>query len=188
MIVSMNRRVFLSGAGGVAALAAGGYFVWRESGRKAPGAALSAAGAKGAVPVDNNALFAMTLPDLDGQPQALSQYRGRPLLVNFWATWCAPCVKEMPDLDQLQQRYPQVQFLGVGVDTASNMRSFVAKVPVSYPLLVAGNQGTDLVRTLGNSAGGLPFTVIFNADGSVQRKVLGQIHLQDIDRTLAGLI
>ena len=182
MIAAMDRRVFLSGVGGVAALAAGGYFAWRESGRRAPGASLAATGAD---TVDNDALFAATLPDLAGQPQKLAQYRGRPLLVNFWATWCAPCVKEMPELDQLRQRYPQVQFLGVGVDTASNLREFVAKVPVSYPLVVAGNQGTDLVRVLGNSAGGLPFTIVFNADGSVQRKVLGQISLGDMNHTLA---
>lgn len=186
----MNRRVLLSGIAGVAAMAAGGYYAWRESGRRAPGAALrpaepsaaAAGGASGSAEVD---LYALTLPDLEGQPLALARYRGKPLLVNFWATWCAPCVKEMPELEILDQRYPQVQFLGIGVDTAANMREFVRKVPVSYPLAVAGHEGAALVRGLGNSAGGLPFTLVFDADGSVNRRILGQIDMQDLDRTLA---
>jgi len=170
----MDRRVLLSGAAGVAALLGGGYYVWRASDRRAP--AQTALG--------DGEVYAQTLPDLSDQAQPLSQYRGRPLLVNFWATWCAPCVQEMPELSQLAQQHPQVQFLGIGIDTAANMREFIEKVPVSYPLLVAGHGGIDWVRALGNAPGGLPFTVLFDADGSIHHKVLGKIDKDALDRIL----
>jgi len=180
----MNRRRLLSGVLGVATMGAAGYLVWRESVRRAPGAALLPAAASVPRAPDDGDLYALTLPDLNGQAQRLAQYRGKPLLVNFWATWCAPCVQEMPELAQLDQRYPQVQFLGVGIDTLINMQQFVEKVPVSYPLVVAGYAGIDLVRGLGNTPGGLPFTVLFDADGSVHHRVLGKINPDDLDHIL----
>jgi len=174
----MNRRVFLSGAVGVAVLAGGGWLVWRETSRRAgAGRAPAAAGPA--------SLYDLTLPDPGGRAQPLAQYRGRPLVVNFWATWCAPCVKEMPDLDTLHRSHPNVQFVGIGVDTADNITRFIKKVPVAYPLLVAGNDGVDIVRGLGNSNGGLPFTVVFDADGGVARRILGPVSVDDLAATLS---
>src|SRR5690554_1475371 len=89
----------------------------------------------GGARVSTETLFAQRLPDSAGAQQAMAQWRGRPLLVNFWATWCAPCVKEMPDLDQLQAEFPQVRFVGIGIDSPANIARFIEKVPVSYPLL-----------------------------------------------------
>lgn len=185
----MKRRVFLSGLAGVAVLGGGGWLAWREASRKGPGPrpqggeaasrASAPAGAEGAT------LLALTLSDMAGEPVALARYAGRPLLVNFWATWCPPCVKEMPDLDALQKKFAEVQFVGIGIDTADNIRAFAEKVAVSYPLLVAGHGGIDIVRSLGNPAGGLPFTVIFDADGQVNRKILGQVKPDDLARTLS---
>lgn len=168
----MDRRLFLH-AGVAAALAAGTARAQRPGAGVAPDAVAD--------------LSARQLPDLQGRPQTLSQWRGRPLVVNFWATWCAPCVKEMPELDALQKQHPKVQFVGIGIDKAENIAKFVQKVPVSYPLLVMGGAAIDLLRQLGNPAGGLPFTLVFNADGSVNRKILGQIHSDDLQRTLAAL-
>jgi len=168
----MNRRLFLR-AGAAAALAA-------RCGR--------AYAQDTAVPPDAvQMLFERPLPDLQDQPRTLSAWRGRPLVVNFWATWCAPCVKEMPELDAMQKRHAQVQFIGIGVDKADNIRKFLAKVPVSYPLLVMGSGAIDTLRKLGNPAGGLPFTLVFNADGTVNRKILGQIQVSDLERTVARL-
>jgi len=172
----MNRRVFLSGVVGVAVMLGGGWLAWQESARRAGSTA---------APGDGPALFDLTLPDPGGRAQPLERYRGRPLVVNFWATWCAPCVKEMPDLDALHRRFPKVQFVGIGVDTAENITQFIKKVPVAYPLLVAGNDGVDIVRSLGNTSGGLPFTVVFDADGSVRRTILGQVAVDDLAATLS---
>jgi len=181
----MNRRVFLYGAAGVAAMAGGGWAAWRASSRRVPSRQAGGAGLAG-LPEDVRAVYALELPDAAGRSHAVAGYRGKPLVVNFWATWCPPCVKEMPDLDALHKRYAQVQFLGIGIDTAANIRQFSEKIPVGYPLLVAGPSGIELLRRLGNPAGGLPFTVVFDAQGQVARRILGQVQPDDLARTLDG--
>ena len=186
MIGAMNRRLFLY-AGAAAAVAVAGGYAYRERQRPdaAPDAPPAGAPATGGDPVA--ALRTLPLPDLDGKPRTLAEWQGRPMVVNFWATWCAPCVKEMPELQALHEKYPNIQFVGIGVDKAENMRQFLQKVPVSYPLLVMGAGAIDTLRTLGNPAGGLPFTLVFDANGRINRKILGQIQADDLDRTLVGL-
>jgi len=174
----MNRRLFLYAGAAVAVAVVGGYtYRTRHLSSDAPSVADD--------PVA--ALRALSLPDLDGKQHRIEQWQGRPVVVNFWATWCAPCVKEMPELQSLQEKYPGIQFVGIGVDKAENMRQFLQKVPVSYPLLVMGAGAIDTLRTLGNPAGGLPFTLILNANGDINRKILGQIQVDDLDRTLSSL-
>jgi thiol-disulfide isomerase/thioredoxin len=132
-------------------------------------------------------LLAQTYPDLAGRPQAMAQWKGRPMLVNFWATWCAPCVKEMPELDGLQKRHPGVRFMGLAVDTSANVVKFVSKVPVSYPLLITGPGSIDLMRKLGNGPGGLPFTVVLDADGRIRKQILGPVDVVGLDKLLVDI-
>src|SRR5690606_5175930 len=122
---------------------------------------------------DARALFDRTLPTLSGEAQPMSRYAGKPVLVNFWATWCAPCVKEMPDLDALHEEYPGVAFVGIGVDSAANLRDFVVRVPVRYDLYEAQASGLDIMRELGSPTGGLPYTVLIDADGRIMRAFSG---------------
>lgn len=131
--------------------------------------------------------LAQSFPDLQGVQVPLSTYAGRPLVVNFWATWCAPCVKEMPDLDALAQKYPDTHVVGVAIDTLPNIERFLQKVQVSYPLLVAGHGGIATMKALGNSRGGLPYTVIFDADARPVRDILGQVDPADLDAFLAEI-
>lgn len=175
----MNRRLFIYSGVAVAAIAAGGYIYHsRSPAEEDPSSS-----------VDSGALLrTLTLPDLDGKLQPMDQWKGRPLVVNFWATWCAPCVKEMPELQMLHEKYPGIQFVGIGVDKVDNMRQFLQKVSISYSLLVMGNGAIDTLRQLGNPTGGLPFTLIFDANGKLSRKILGQIKMDDLDRSLAGLM
>lgn len=180
----MNRRLFLYAGVAAAAAASGGYFLAeRRNARPAQPAAAPAEGAGDPLAQ----LRQLALPDLQGTPRKLADWSGQPLVVNFWATWCAPCVKEMPELDALQKKYPRVRFVGIGVDTADNMRKFVEKIPVSYPMLVMGAGAIDTLRGLGNPSGGLPFTLLLSADGGMKRKILGQIVYDDLDRSVAGL-
>jgi len=132
-------------------------------------------------------LLTRAFPDLDGGSHRVGDWQGKPVLINFWATWCAPCVKEMPALDALSKQHPQAQFVGIGVDTADNMRKFVAKVPVSYPLLVAGPGAIDLMRGLGNAPGGLPFTVLLDKNGGISHKVLGTVKEDEVSTWLKTL-
>lgn len=133
------------------------------------------------------ALRARPVTDLQGATRRLAEWQGRPVVLNFWATWCAPCVKEMPELDALQKEFPQTQFIGMGVDNVDNIRKFLIKVPVSYPLLVMGAGAVDTLRGLGDTTGGLPFTLILTADGGVSRSILGKIQPDDVRSTLKAI-
>ncbi|HLR29234.1 MAG TPA: TlpA disulfide reductase family protein [Paenalcaligenes sp.] len=119
--------------------------------------------------------FALEFTDLQGESVALQHYQGHPLVVNFWASWCPPCVEEMPDLERLSKEHPDVHFLGLAIDTQRNIKKFLQEVPVTYDLLIPGYAGVDVMRTLGNSKGGLPFTVLFDGQGEQYKHILGQI-------------
>jgi thiol-disulfide isomerase/thioredoxin len=186
----MKRRTVLLGVGGLAAIAVSGWAAWRASSRSAPAAnrAVGAAAEPARVSANPLALYNARLPGLDGQEFLLSSLKGRPLVVNFWATWCAPCVQEMPYLDSMAKERPEIAFVGIGIDTASNIAQFVAKLPVSYQLLVAGHAGIALVRELGNTAGGLPFTLLFDANGSIFDSILGQVEPTDLRQRIERLV
>lgn len=161
----MNRRHWL-GIGAVA-IAFGGLGAWVASRRHSLDRA------------DTDAIelmLAFTLPDAAGQPFALSALRGAPMVVNFWATWCPPCVEEMPELSELHGEFAPrgVRIVGIGIDSAVNIRQFSEKTPVSYPLLVAGNGGLELVRRFGNNAGALPYTLVLDRGGRVVWRTLGR--------------
>jgi len=134
-------------------------------------------------------LWASSLPDATGANQALARYRGKPVVVNFWASWCAPCVQEMPALSALSQQYApkSIQFIGIGVDTAANIATFLNKVPVKYPVYVAGFGGADISRNLGDAAGGLPFTVVIDRTGVVRYSKLGKVDEAELKQVLGSL-
>lgn len=161
----MNRRRWL-GLGALA-LGFGGFGAWVASRRYSLGSADSAA---------VELLHGLTLPDAAGRPVALADLRGRPTVVNFWATWCPPCVEEMPELSGFAAEFAArgLHIVGIGIDSAANIRQFSEKTPMGYPLLVAGTSGLELVRRLGNTAGALPFTVVLAPDGRVAWRALSR--------------
>lgn len=188
---AMKRRTIIFGGAGLAAIATTAWLAWQSTSRRAP-AANRAVGMPGSAPrklePNPRALYEATLPDLTGRPVALKRLLGRPVVANFWATWCAPCVEEMPHLDALSKSFSNIQFVGIGIDTASNISQFVTKIPVSYPLYVAGHAGIALVRELGNAAGGLPFTVLLDAEGRIFDSILGQVSPEDLSARIDRLV
>jgi len=135
-------------------------------------------------------LLAATLNDLAGQPQPLAQWRGKVMVVNFWATWCPPCLKEIPEFVGLQQRYGSkgVQFIGIAIDDKMKVAAFVAQHGVNYPILMAEEQGITLARDAGNRLGGLPFTVIIDRQGRTARVELGILVEQKLVAILESLL
>lgn len=134
-------------------------------------------------------LFAGALPDPQGREQPLAQWKGKPLVVNFWATWCAPCVEEMPELQELHAELSTkgMQVIGIGIDTAENIAAFGSKLGIDYPLLVGGPAATEMTRRFGNKAGGLPYTVLIDAGGQVRKTYLGRLKMEELRRDLADL-
>ncbi|HVL77105.1 MAG TPA: redoxin domain-containing protein [Noviherbaspirillum sp.] len=142
-----------------------------------------------AEPAAVDVLFAQTLPDPHGQAQPLGQWRNSTVVLNFWATWCAPCVDEMPELAELHEELsPQgTHVLGVGIDTHQNIAQFAEKLGIEYPLFVGGAGATELARRFGNQSGGLPFTVLIDATGEVRKTYLGRLKMDELRRDLANL-
>ncbi|NYT66607.1 TlpA family protein disulfide reductase [Alcaligenaceae bacterium] len=140
-----------------------------------------------ASPLPPDPFYGHSFPDTDGQQHSLTTYLGQPLVLNFWATWCPPCVKEMPDLQELHEKYPNIHMVGLAVDTANNVLKFSEKVSVNYPLLVAGHGGIGLMRDLGNKKGGLPFTVLFDAQGRLVHSILGQVDPTKLNDLMAAM-
>ncbi len=133
-------------------------------------------------------LFAMRLPDAAGQEQDLNQWRGRELVVNFWASWCAPCVEEMPELEALHAdlQASDRQIIGIAIDSVDNVNQFAKKLEITYPLYAGDIAATDLSRALGNPSGGLPFTVWLRSDGSVAKTYLGRLDMAALRRDLGA--
>lgn len=127
--------------------------------------------------------FTTQLSDSLGTPQALAQWQGKPLVINFWATWCSPCREEMPAFSRLQEKHAVngVQFVGIALDTPENVATYLKQVHVSYPLLMAESEGMELTQQLGNSRLALPYTVVLDATGKPRLTHLGKVPEQELD-------
>lgn len=161
----MNRRQAVA-MGGVAVAATLGGLGWSLR-RRAP---------------TDPAFWTRRFATPDGAELALSSLRGRRLLLNFWATWCPPCVEEMPELSTFDGEFRDrgLRIVGIGIDSAANISQFSRKTPMSYPLVVAGTSGLELVRRLGNTAGALPFTVVVGRDGRIAWRTLGRFKAAEL--------
>ena len=139
-------------------------------------------GAAGLSDEANLALWSASFEQPDGQTLAMSSLKGRPLVLNFWATWCQPCIAEMPLLDAYfkQNAAKGVQVLGLAIDQPSAVRHFLTLRPVSYPLGLAGLLGPQLSKDLGDEQGGLPFTLVLGANGGLLHRHLGRLHEADV--------
>ena len=170
-----RRRALLYG--GVAAAAASGGLGWAWWHEKQATAWAAQTGG----------VWDLRFPQPGGGELVMQSLRGRPLVLNFWATWCPPCVKEMPDLDRFQRQFAAKgwQVVGLAIDAPTPVRDFLARTPVGYPIGLAGLDGTGLSRRLGNEAGALPFTAVFNAAGVVVHRKLGEASLQQMQQWAA---
>lgn len=168
---AQSRRWLLGGAAVGAALAGVGWGWWRlQPHASAPDAQAGLWQLKAQTPA--------------GAPLDMQALRGHKLLVNFWATWCPPCVHEMPLLDAFYKENVANgwQVLGLALDQAVAVQSFLGRVPVSFPVAVLGLEGMNLMRNLGNLTGGLPFSVILGASGQILHRKIGAVSTDDLQQ------
>ncbi len=127
-------------------------------------------------------LFSQPLRDLTGASKTLAEWRGKVLVVNFWATWCEPCREEIPMFVRLQREHGDkgLQFIGIAIDDPAKVAPFAKQFGINYPVLLGGIEAADWSRTLGNQAGGLPFTLIVGRDGVVRGSHLGAMKEGDV--------
>jgi len=123
------------------------------------------------------ALFAQTFNDLDGRPIEMARWKDQIVVVNFWATWCPPCVEEMPDLQRVHDQYADrgVTVVGLGIDSPAALKRFRDQHGLTLPLLAAGASGGELGRALGNPSGALPYTILVDRKGRIVQARLGQV-------------
>jgi len=175
----MPKSLAIAATAAVAAvaLAAGLYFgIAQRSGTSDPAAVL--------------ALTRVNLPDLTGNRATLEQWRGKVLVVNFWASWCPPCREEIPGLLRIQQRFAAngVQVVGIAVDSVAKSSQAANEMGISYPVLVAEIQILDLTRRLGNRVGALPFTVVLDREGRLVATHLGLLREAELERLVKPLL
>ncbi len=189
-----RRTVLVALALGAAA--AGAWFGLRRSGSPADsgGTAASSASPDASAPA-NAASAPLIAGDLlqagfwaqqfdtpTGGSLNLASLKGKPVLLNFWATWCPPCVKEMPELDRFHTEFAPKgwQVLGLAIDGPTPVKEFLAKVHVGFGIGLAGFGGTELAQALGNAAGGLPFSLLIDAQGRVRHRKMGATHFDEL--------
>ena len=173
----MNRRnIIYGGVAAVAAVAGIGTASWFPSVRNS-----GVTDKQATVSNQNAAFWKLSFDTPDGQTLAMSTYRGKPLLVNFWATWCPPCIEELPLLNSFYEVYKaNFQVLGLAVDQPSAVRKWLLAKPLGFANGMAGLQGTELSKTLGNTAGSLPFTAVFGRNGEIVQRKTGKVSPEEL--------
>lgn len=164
-----RRRWLFASVAGAAAVAGAGLSWWQS--RLGGGPTREAL-----------SFWAMDFPTPGADKLAMRTFFGNPLLLNFWATWCPPCIEEMPLLDRFHEQNSGNgwQVLGMAVDQEPAVRRFLAQTPVRFPITLAGMAGVELSRALGNQGGGLPFTVLFDRKGRIVQRKMGRVSPQDL--------
>ena len=165
-----SRRNLLLGAGAAAAVAGVGLSLWRFE-------------PKVVANVQSHPAWSQQFVNPAGAVLSMGSFKGQPLLLNFWATWCPPCIEELPMINAFwRENAPNGhQVVALAIDQPSAVRRFLERQPLAFPVGLAGLEGTNLAKSLGNAAGGLPFTVFFNSNGSIWRQKMGQLTQADLD-------
>ncbi|MGH8619663.1 MAG: TlpA family protein disulfide reductase [Burkholderiales bacterium] len=171
------RWASYAGAALLAVAAGVGTQLWRQSGGAAPEAAVAA-------------LRATRLPDLAGTPRAIDDWRGKVVVVNYWATWCVPCREEMPIFVKMQRKYGErgLIFVGIAIDQPAKVSTFAKELGIDYPILIGGVADIEATKAIGNKVSALPFTLIFDREGRLMKRQLGSIKEADLETIVSELL
>ena len=135
-------------------------------------------------------IFAASLPDLQGNSQPISQWRGKVLVVNFWATWCEPCRREIPEFIKLQEQFRSqgLLFVGIALDQKEKVAAYSKEAGINYPVLVGDWEAIELAKAAGNRQSGLPFTVVIDRSGKITGTRLGEISQAEMEAMFKPLL
>jgi thiol-disulfide isomerase/thioredoxin len=157
----------------------------------AAGVAIQSVLLDGAKPASSSeTLLRASFNDLSGNAQNIAQWRGKVIVANFWATWCPPCLKEIPDFIEMQARYRAqgLQFVGIAIDQPEKVAAYMEKVEFNYPVLVGGLEAAEISRELGNRHGALPFTVVLDRSGKVNAVNVGSLDIARLSKMVDPLL
>ena len=131
-----------------------------------------------------------SLMDVSGQLRNVSEWRGKVLVINFWASWCPPCVEEIPHFVQLQEKYGQagLQFIGIGLESVDEVSGFSEVLGINYPLLLGQQEVIELANKFGNRTGGLPYTVILDRSGDINFIKQGPLSISEAEQVMTSLL
>ena len=178
------KQMLLYAGIAVFAVTAGFLLRGQLTGSSSPAVAASSAN-KGA-----ETILAASLPDLQGTSQTISQWRGKVLVVNFWATWCEPCRKEIPEFIELQEQFRDqgLLFVGIAVDQREKAAAFSKDIGINYPVLTGGMEAMALAEAAGNNQGALPFTVVIDRSGKISGTYLGLLSRSKLEAMFKPLL
>ncbi|WP_295624766.1 TlpA disulfide reductase family protein [uncultured Nitrosomonas sp.] len=136
------------------------------------------------------AILAASLPDLQGENQEVSQWLGKVMVVNFWATWCTPCREEIPEFIEAQKKYGEqgLIFIGIAIDQADKVKMFSQEFGINYPVLVGSFDTWSLLEAAGNRHSALPYTVVINRSGELVENYLGRVDLKKLEKMVIPLL
>lgn len=168
---ALSRRAWLAAAFGFGVAGVGTGLAWRTYQRESK--ALSQA---------ETVFWQQQFAQVDGAMLAMASFSGKPLVLNFWATWCPPCVEELPLLNAFynENKAKGWRVLGLAVDQVAPVTRFLKQAPLAFPVALAGFPGIEVSKSLGNLSGGLPFTVVFGPTGVVLHRKMGKLHPDDL--------
>jgi len=177
----VSRRFIINGIALVIGIVLGAYFM----ADRAPTESEVAAGSQAL-----GRLPQFSLPDLEGTPHPSSRWAGKVLVLNFWATWCPPCLREIPEFMALQEEFGEqgLQFVGIAVDSPDAVRDFVTERQINYPILIGDQEAVRLSKQLGNRFEGLPFSVIFDRQGAAIHVQAGELKQDTIREKISNLL